>query len=130
MKFRPYRVTAVGFKKISIILKNYNFCEFVKSGAISWKIDIFRIWEFFCTHVVVVIFCTAIFVSTESNFSYFQISFPNFALFSAKSPRVTERSVSQENAFKKSKYQSPFLHKTISSNNCFTLIENNFRFLR
>ena len=50
--------------------------------------------------------------------------------FSAKSPGVTQRSVSQENAFKKSKYPLPFLHKTIGSYNSFSLIENNFRFLR
>ena len=34
-----------------------------------------------------------------------QISLPNFALFTAKSPSVTQRWFSQENAFKKSKNQ-------------------------
>ena len=29
-----------------------------------------------------------------------QISLPNFAFFTAKSPNVTQRSVSQENAYK------------------------------
>ena len=55
---------------------------------------------------------------------------PNFAFFTAKSPSDTQRSVSQENAYKKSKNPSPFLHKTIGSDNSFTLIENNFRFLK
>ena len=53
-----------------------------------------------------------------------------FAFLTAKSPSVTQRSVSQENAFKKSKHPSPFFRKTIGSNNSFTLIENNFKFLR
>ena len=55
---------------------------------------------------------------------------PNFAFFTVKSTSVTQRSVSQENAYKKSLNPSPFLHKTIGSDNSFTLIENNFRFLR
>ena len=40
------------------------------------------------------------------NVSDFQINtdfLPNFAFFTVKSPSVTQRSVSQENAFKKSK---------------------------
>ena len=57
--------------------------------------------------------------------------FPSqFCVFHLKSPSVTERLVSQENAFKKSKNPSPFFHHTIGSDNSFTLIENNFRFLR
>ena len=55
---------------------------------------------------------------------------PNSAFFTVKSPSVTQRSVSQENAYKKSLNPSPFLHITIGSDNSFTLIENNFRFLR
>ena len=49
--------------------------------------------------------------------------------FTAKSPSVTQTSVSQENAFKNSKNPSPFFLKTIGANNSYTLIENNFRFL-
>ena len=52
-----------------------------------------------------------------------------FCVFTVKSPSVTRRSVSKENAFKKSKHPSPFLRKTIGLNNSFTLIENNFRSL-
>ena len=46
--------------------------------------------------------------------------------FTVKSPSVTQRSVSYENAFKKSKNPSPlfFSCKTIGSNNSFTLIES------
>ena len=55
---------------------------------------------------------------------------PQFCVFNAKSPSVTERSVSLENAYKKSSKLSPFLHKNIGSDNSFTVIENNFRFLR
>ena len=38
-----YRVEAVGLQKIPIILKNYDICEYVKFGANSLKIDIFKI---------------------------------------------------------------------------------------
>ena len=34
-------VEAVGLKKFQLYLKNYNFCENVKFGAIFWKVDIF-----------------------------------------------------------------------------------------
>ena len=59
-------------------------------------------------------------------------NFPSTILrfFTVKSPNITQRSVSQENAFEKSKNLSPFLRKTIGSNNHFTLIKNNSRFLR
>ena len=57
--------------------------------------------------------------------------FPSeLSVFTVKSPSITQRSVSQENAFKKSKNPSPFFHNTIGSNNSFTLVVNNFRFLR
>ena len=55
----------------------------------------------------------------------------NFTFFTVKSPSVTQRSLSQENAFKKEqKRVDIFSRQTIGSNNSFTLIENNFRFLR
>ena len=37
-----------------------------------------------------------------SIFSYIQISLSNFAFFTVKSPSVTQRPVSQENAYKES----------------------------
>ena len=46
----------------------------------------------------------------------YRFSFPILLFFTVKSPTVTQRSVSQENAFKKSKNPSPFLRKTIGSN--------------
>ena len=36
-------VEAVGLKKASSYFSNYNVCEYVKFGAISWKIDILSI---------------------------------------------------------------------------------------
>ena len=59
----------------------------------------------------------------------FNTDFPfQFCVFYRK---ITQRhSVSQENAYKKSYNPSPFLHKTIGSDNSFTLIENNFRLFR
>ena len=68
------------------------------------------------------------------NFIEFQLKvdfpFPILRFFTVKSPSVTQRSVPQENAFKKSKNPSPVFLKSIGSNNYFTLIENNFWFLR
>ena len=40
-------------------------------------------------------------VSTSLIFSEIQISLPNFAFFTVKSPSVTQRLVSQENAYNK-----------------------------
>ena len=45
-------------KKLQIYLKNYEFCEYVEFGAISWKFNIFvnncfiKVWiqKFFCTY--------------------------------------------------------------------------------
>ena len=130
MKF--FRVS-VGLK-IPIILENFQFLWICEIFGNSWKMDILpitalikvRIWRFFCTHVThitVINFYPANFVSTKSIFSYKQISLLNFAFFSAKLDSVTQRLVSQENAFKKSKHLSPFLHETIESYNSVTLIK-------
>ena len=40
---KVYRDEAVGLKSLKIYLKNYDFCENVKFGAISWKFDIWSI---------------------------------------------------------------------------------------
>ena len=72
--------------------------------------------------------------STPADFqSNIQISLLIFeGFFTVKSPSITLRSVSQENAFKKEQKLVAFFffRKTIGSNNSFTLIENNFRFLK
>ena len=49
----------------------------------------------------------------------YRFLFPILRFFTVKSPSVTQRSISQENAFKKSKNRSPFLRKSIGSNNSF-----------
>ena len=55
--------------------------------------------------------------------------FPSqFCVSYRKTPSVTQRSVSQKNAFKKSKNPSLFLRITMGSKS-FTLTENNFRFI-
>ena len=38
-----YRVKAFALKNYKLYLKNYDFCEYVKFGAISWKFDILSI---------------------------------------------------------------------------------------
>ena len=104
------------------------------AGLILLKLRfLLSMWVFFCTyvmHIIVINHCTPHFVSTKSIFGYIQIFLTNFAYFTIKSPSITQRSVSQENAFKKSKNPLAFCCKTIGSNNSFILIENNFRFLR
>ena len=64
-----------------------------------------------------------------TTFRFYLISFQlntdfpsQFCVFTVKSFSVTQRSVSQENAFEKSKHPSPF-RKTIGLNNSFTLVE-------
>ena len=97
--YEIYQVQAVGLRNWVNFLKN---CYFANNCLLKvW------IWELFCTHfthIAVIIFLTTNFVSTKSIFHYIQISLPNFGSFSSKSPSVTQRSVSQENAFKKSKH--------------------------
>ena len=70
---------------------------------------------------------------------YFQLNadFPfQDALFTVKTPSITQRPVFPENAKKKKKKkQKPvgfffFFCKTVGSKNYFTLIKKNFRFLR
>ena len=129
------RVDAIGLKnssyteKVTIVVNMWNFGHFFffKENRYFGNNCLIKvqIWEFFCTHVtriIVVIICTANFVSTKLMTDFLS----EFCVFSAKSPSVTQISVSQENAFQKSKRPSPFLHKTIGSNNSFTFIENNF----
>ena len=66
-------------KKFKLYFKNCNFCEYLKFGAISWKINILPItalfkfksensFAYYVTHITVVIFCTANFVFSKSNF--------------------------------------------------------------
>ena len=38
-----YRVEAVGLQNSNYTFKNYDFCEYVKFGAISWNFDILSI---------------------------------------------------------------------------------------
>ena len=86
----------------------------------------------YVTHIIVIICSTPHFVSIYLIDFQLNTDFSSqFCVFlNVKSPSVTQRSVSQDNAFKKSKNLLPFCRKTISSYNSFTLIKNSFRFLR
>ena len=67
------------------------------------------------------------------NLIFFQLNtdFPSqFCVFTVKWPSVTQRSVSQENAYKKSLNPSPFLHKTIGSDILFFSNWKQFQVLR
>ena len=59
-------------------------------------------------HMIVINHHTLHFISAKPIFSKIQISLSNFVFFTVKSPSVTKRSVSQENAFKKSKNPRAF----------------------
>ena len=135
-----YRGEAVGLKKVANILEELRFMWICGIWGNFVKIWYFvnnclieaRIWSLL--HMCDTYNCDYL---KHSTFRFklidFQLNtdFPSQVCFlTVKSCSVTQRSVSQENAYKKSWNPSPFLHKTVGSNNSFTLIENNFRFLR
>ena len=116
-----YRVEAVGLESSNYSLKKLQFlwiCEiwgnFLNNRYFAnYCLIKVRISEFFCilvTHIIVVVFCTANFVSSRIlvNFRFpfpilrFCFCFVLFSfllfVFSAKSPSVTQRTVSQANA--------------------------------
>ena len=130
-RHKIYMVEAVGLSLL--YLKNYDVCEYVKFWVISWKFDIllttsiskFEIWKSLCilcdTYNCDYLPHTIIFRVYSINFRL-NTDFPSqfcgvflllfcFVLFfyrqHGKSPSVTQRSTSQENAFKKSKNLSP-----------------------
>ena len=93
-----------------------------------------RILKSFCiymTHIIVIYLPYTTFLLID--FQLKQVWSSQFCVFTVKSPSVTQRSVSQETAFKKSKNPSVFFFfffcKTAGSENSFILIESNFRFL-
>ena len=130
-----YREGTIALKTCNYILKNYDFCEYVKLREISWKIDILSItayWKFESKMRRISLWLTtthhlSFLLNHQSRFSV-QYRFPNFAFCSEKSPGLTQRSVSQQNAVKKSKTSKVLFCKTIDSNDSFILIENKFRF--
>ena len=107
-------------------LENLIFCQWLLNWSSNLKILLHVCDTYNCDYLKHSTFCF--------NLVDFQLStdFPSqFGVFYRKiTYRVTQRLVSQENAYKKSKTRRPFLHKTVGSGNSFTLIENNSRFLR
>ena len=86
------------------------------------------------THIIVIICRTPHFVFYSIDLQLKQISLPNFAcfFFTVKLPRVTQRSVSQENAFKMSTNPSPFFRKQyaqtiLDSNKVFKIAKVEFK---
>ena len=73
--------------------------------------------EFFYTHIIhltLIYLCTVNYVSTKSIFSYIQSIVPNFAVFFLNlkmTISVAQRSISQENAFKKANSRHLFFVK-------------------
>ena len=106
-----YREKAVDLKVPIILLKIMIFVNMVKFWAILWKI-----WYFVINclnqssnlkillHICDTYNC-GLFAAHHISFVLYQFSvkyrfpFPNFAFFTVKPPSVTQRSVSQENAF-------------------------------
>ena len=91
-----------------------------------------RIQKPFCTYVtymIVINHRTPHFVSPKSIFNEILSAFPSKFCVLYRSPSLTQRSVSHENAFKKIKNPSLFF-TIIGSNNSFILFENNFSFFK
>ena len=135
-----YRDEAVGLKsckytwKITIYVNMWNlgqfrenliFCQKLLNWSSNLKILLHMCDTYNCEYLQHITF--------HFNLIDFQLhtDFPSqFCIFfTVKSSSVTQRSVSQEKAFKKSKNPSPFFRRTIGSNNSFTLIKNNFCFV-
>ena len=136
-----YRDESVGLKsckytlKITIYVNMWSFGQFCENfilcqQLLNWSSNLKKILLHMCdTYNCDYLPHTAF----RFNLINFQLNtaFPSqFAFFTVKSSSVTQRSVSQENVFKKSTNPSPFFRRTIGSNNSFTLIENNFWLLR
>ena len=113
---------AVGLKKVPIIYlkNNYIFCEYVKFGAISLKIDIFLITaqlkfeskSSFAQMWHILLLSDANHILFLLNRFSVKYRFPfQFCVLTLKSPSVTQRSVSLKKDFKKSKNPSPFFVK-------------------
>ena len=129
-----YRVEEVGLKnlnyKINGFVNMWNLWQFLEnwSFANNCLVKVW-IWEFFITrysyrydyprH-------SSFFLLPNPFLVRYKFPFSILRFFSTK----LRRSVSQGNAFKKSKYPSPFffVNKTIGSNNSLTLIEINSAF--
>ena len=62
--------------------------------------------------------------------TWFLMNITSVRLHVKQKLRFIEISARKLHLKEKKPYQSPFFHKTIGSNNSFTLIENNFKFLR
>ena len=115
----------------------YNYRQHDEKKLDGWNLGDFRENLIFCQYLLHLSFYLKILshICDTNNRDYlphitflfylvdFQLNtdFPyQFYVFTAKSLCVTQRSVSKENAFKKSKNSSPFLLKTIGLNNYFT----------
>ena len=105
--------------KFGVFLEKSIFCQYLLNLSSNLRIILHTRYSYNCSYIL------------HSKFCFNRVKFFPFPIcvFSAKSPNITQRLVSQETAFKKSKHP-PFLHKTMGSNNSFTLIESNLRFLR
>ena len=107
-----YRDEAVGLKsckytwKITIFVKMGNWGNIKKiwyfvNNCFNWSSNL----KIFCTcvtRVIVIIWSTAYFVSTFRFSVKYRFPFPVLRFFTVKYSSVTQRSVSQENAYKKS----------------------------
>ena len=129
-----YSIGAIGLSLSNYTFK-INFCEicgnFVKIDILSIsaysksesKNPLTHVWRKICDYL------------PHTKFRFYLIYFPlntdspsKFYVFTVQSPNhanVTQRYVSEENAFKKSKNPSPIFRTTIGLNNSFALIENN-----
>ena len=119
-------------KKLQLYLKII-FCEYVKFGQTSLKIDILPVTTLSKFESKILLHtCNSYDFDylPHSKLRFYQIDFQlntdlpsQFCVFNAKSPSVTHRSISKENAFKKSKHPSHFLRKIKGSSSFFLLLK-------
>ena len=124
-----YREEAVGLKKFQLCLKNYDFCEYVKFRAISWKFDILSTaaWLWYKNpfahmwHIQLWLSAIHHILFLLNRFSVkYRFPFPILWLVTIRSKKTK----------KSKKPVSFFFFLNYSANDYFTLIENNFGFVR
>ena len=134
-----YSDKTVGLKNANILEKLW-FLWICGICAILWKFDICQLLLNWSSNLKILLQMCDMYNCDNLQHNTFRFNLLDFHLnrvfpsqfcgfFTVKSPSVTQRSVSEENAFKKSKDPSPFSPQIIGWNNSFTLIEYSFRFL-
>ena len=141
-RHKIYRVEAVGLKKFQLYLSNYDFCENVKFGAILWKFDILSTtaWLKFESKIPFArMWHISIWLSAACHISFLPNWFSvenRFPFYILQIFTINYLAMLRDRFLKKMLLERAKTHwlffprKPIGSSNTFTLLENNFRFLK